>query len=127
MACPSTPPNSGVNVAADRTSRAGEETGSEAADSHKGCCSCPLVLLRYEDAKERHWQRRWLRKRAGRAIALGNTSRETVHLEGRWEWTARRCLARLLDAGSEHDGCCSAARHTEQLVEETAAVHLAPV
>lgn len=134
MACQSIPPNSAVNDVVDRTSRAGEErnaktTGrqdSEVVGSHRTCYSFHPVLLGSEHANGRHWQRESLLNYVGRAIALGNRSRETGNQEGRWEWAARACCAGLLDAGSEHDDC-SAARHTELLVEETAAAQLVHV
>jgi hypothetical protein len=135
MACRSSRPNSAVNVVVvDRTNRAGEETivkrtgprDSEAVDSHKPYYRFHLGLLGSGHANDRHWQRGLLVSCVGRATALGNRSRETGDREGRGEWTATACFAGLQDAGSEHAGC-SAARHTERLVEETAAVPLARV
>lgn len=134
MACQSSPPNSAVTVVVDRTNRAGEETNvkrtgprdSEAVDSHKTYYRFHLGLLGSVYASDRHWQRGLRVNCVGRATALGSRSRETGDLEGRWEWTATACFAALQDAGSEHAGC-SAARHTERLVEETAAVPLARV
>lgn len=134
MACQSSPPNSAVNVVVDRTTRAGEETNvtrtgprdSEAVGSHKTHYRFHRGWLGSVHANDRHWQRGLLVRCVGRATALGNRSRETGDREGRWEWTATACFAGLQDAGSEHAGC-AAARHTERLVEETAAVPLARV